>query len=160
MIKLRKTSQRTPTSMVIEPPYQLNGTRPDPYAPRWRHLVCVFVFPASSPLPPSLCVCAGRRFCTRTYLTFTRMACGESTRAYGNRMDNMWALRAAFAMARGFRDAQDAFCARVEAGLWDEVAAQSYPEDYRWEALVDVLRGKAKVSVYIISIAFVLYAAG
>ena len=88
------------------------------------------------------------------------MACGESTRAYGNRMDNMWALRAAFAMARGFRDAQDAFCARAEAGLWDEVAAQSYPEDYRWEALVDVLRGKAKVSVYIISIAFVLYAAG
>ena len=82
------------------------------------------------------------------------MACGESTRAYGNRMDNMWALRAAFAMARGFRDAQDAFCARVEAGLWDEVAAQSYPEDYRWEALVDVLRGKAKVCVYIISITF------
>ena len=39
MIKLRKTSQRTPTSMVVEPPYQLNGTRPDPYAPRWRHLM-------------------------------------------------------------------------------------------------------------------------
>ncbi|KAI0722347.1 composite domain of metallo-dependent hydrolase [Cerioporus squamosus] len=114
MIKLRKTSQRTPSSMVIEPPYQLNGTRPDPYAPRWRHLV---------------------------------MACGESTRAYGNRMDNMWALRAAFAMARGFRDAQDAFCARVEAGSWDAIASQSYPEDYRWEVLVDVLRGRAKVSV-------------
>ncbi len=77
------------------------------------------------------------------------MACGESTRAYGNRMDNIWALRAAFAMARGFRDAQDAFCARAEAGLWDgdgSVVQQAYPEDYRWEVLVDVLRGKAKVS--------------
>ncbi|KAI0751107.1 composite domain of metallo-dependent hydrolase [Daedaleopsis nitida] len=114
MIKLRKTSQRTPTSMLLEPPYQLNGTRPDPYAPRWRHLM---------------------------------MACGESTRAYGNRMDNMWALRAAFAMARGFRDAQDAFCARAEAGLWGEIGSEAYPEDYRWEVLVDVLRGKTKVSV-------------
>ena len=75
-----------------------------------------------------------------------RMACGESTRAYGNRMDNMWALRAAFAMARGFRDAQDAFCAQAEAGLWDEIQSQAYPEDYRWEVLVDVLRGRAKVS--------------
>ena len=75
------------------------------------------------------------------------MACGESTRAYGNRMDNIWALRAAFAVARGFRDAQDAFCSRVEAGLWDEslAEAQAYPEDYRWEALVEVLRGRVKV---------------
>ncbi|KAI1796076.1 composite domain of metallo-dependent hydrolase [Ganoderma leucocontextum] len=117
MIKLRKTSLRTPTSMVIEPPPTLNGSRRDPYEPRWRHLM---------------------------------MACGEGTRAYGNRMDNIWALRAAFAVARGFRDAQDAFCSRVEAGLWDEsvaeAQAQAYPEDYRWEALVEVLRGRVKVS--------------
>ena len=73
------------------------------------------------------------------------MSCGERTRAYGNRMDNVWALRAAFAMARGYRDAQDALCARAEAGLWDEAAAQVYPEDYRWESLVDVLRGRVKV---------------
>ncbi len=73
------------------------------------------------------------------------MTCGEGTRAYGNRMDNIWALRAAFAVARGFRDAQDAFCSRVETGLWDEAQAQAYPEDYRWEALVEVLRGRVKV---------------
>ena len=41
MIKLRKTSQRTPTSMLIEPPYQLNGSKFDPYEPRWRHLMYV-----------------------------------------------------------------------------------------------------------------------
>ncbi|KAH9943156.1 composite domain of metallo-dependent hydrolase [Epithele typhae] len=109
MIKLRKTSQRTPTSMLIEAPYQLNGTDFDPYEPRWRHLV---------------------------------MSCGERTRASGNRMDTMWALRAAFAMARGFRDAQD-------APAWGGRRGQQprYPEDYRWEALVDVLRGRVKVSV-------------
>ena len=73
------------------------------------------------------------------------MSCGERTRAYGNRMDNVWALRAAFAMARGYRDAQDAFCARAEAGLWDEIGTEAYPEDYRWESLVDVLRGRVKV---------------
>lgn len=50
MIKLRKTSQRTPTSMIVEPPYQLNGTRPDPYAPRWRHLMYVL----APFLPPPL----------------------------------------------------------------------------------------------------------
>ena len=60
-------------------------------------------------------------------------------------MDTMWALRAAFAMARGYRDAQDAFCARAEAGLWGQVETEAYPEDYRWESLVDVLRGRVKV---------------
>jgi hypothetical protein len=39
MVKLRKTSERTPTSMVIEPPHTLNGSEPDLNAPlRWRHM--------------------------------------------------------------------------------------------------------------------------
>ena len=39
MIKLRKTAERSPTSMLIEPPYGINGAPVDPYAaPRWRHL--------------------------------------------------------------------------------------------------------------------------
>ncbi|KAI0832753.1 composite domain of metallo-dependent hydrolase [Trametes gibbosa] len=116
MVKLRKTSQRSPTSMLIEPPYTLNGTIPDPNWPgRWRHL---------------------------------KQACGESTRGYGNRMDNIWALRSAYAEARKVRDAQDAFCVKAEAGLWNEIEGQSYPEDLRWEALVDVLRGRVKVSTH------------
>ncbi|KAI0355379.1 composite domain of metallo-dependent hydrolase [Trametes cingulata] len=115
MVKLRKTSERSPTSMLLEPPYALNNSRPDPNLPlRWRHL---------------------------------QEACGESVRAYGNRMDTMWALRSAYAEARSVRDAQDAFCARAEAGLWGEIEGRSYPEDGRWEALVDVLRGRVKVSV-------------
>ncbi|EIW61570.1 composite domain of metallo-dependent hydrolase [Trametes versicolor FP-101664 SS1] len=116
MVKLRKTSMRTPTSMLIEPPYTLNGSTPDPNLPaRWRHL---------------------------------KQACGESPRAYGNRMDTMWSFRSAYAEARKVRDAQDAFCARAEAGLWNEIQGQSYPEDLRWEALVDVLRGRVKVSTH------------
>ncbi|KAI0638507.1 composite domain of metallo-dependent hydrolase [Trametes polyzona] len=116
IVKLRKTSQRSPTSMLIEPPYTLNGSTPDPDSPaRWRHL---------------------------------KQACGESPRGYGNRMDNMWALRSAYTEARRVRDAQDAFCARAEAGLWNEIEGQSFPEDLRWEALVDVLRGRVKVSVH------------
>jgi hypothetical protein len=38
MVKLRKTFDRSTSSMVIEPPYGLNGTEPDPYTPRWRHM--------------------------------------------------------------------------------------------------------------------------
>ncbi|KAJ7694909.1 hypothetical protein B0H17DRAFT_1274452 [Mycena rosella] len=37
------------------------------------------------------------------------------------------------------KHAQDAFCAAAEKGLWDEL---------QWEALVDVLRGRVKVSVH------------
>jgi hypothetical protein len=44
MMKLRKTAERSPTSMVIEPPQELNGSHfysSDP--PRWRYLKCVVV---------------------------------------------------------------------------------------------------------------------
>lgn len=42
MMKLRKTSERSPTSMLIEPPYLLNESDPSPNLPfRWRHLKCV-----------------------------------------------------------------------------------------------------------------------
>lgn len=137
MVKLRKTSMRTPTSMLIEPPYTLNGSTPDPNLPaRWRHLKYV-VFYALRPLPG-----------TKVDHGCHRQACGESPRAYGNRMDTMWSFRSAYEEARKVRDAQDMFCARAEAGLWNEIQGQSYPEDLRWEALVDVLRGRVKVSTH------------
>ncbi|KAJ6454889.1 hypothetical protein C8R47DRAFT_1228500 [Mycena vitilis] len=56
------------------------------------------------------------------------------------------ASSAAYAAARTVRDAQDTFCARAEAGLWDATAA--FPESLQWEALVDVLRGRVKLSVH------------
>ncbi|CDO69917.1 hypothetical protein BN946_scf184568.g3 [Trametes cinnabarina] len=115
MVKLRKTSERTPSSMLIEPPYVLNDSIPDSNLPfRWRYLL---------------------------------QACGESVRAYGNRMDTVWALRSAYTEARQLYDAQNAFCTAAEAGSWMNISRQSFPEDLRWEALVDVLRGRVKVSV-------------
>ncbi|KAI0920873.1 hypothetical protein AcW2_006015 [Taiwanofungus camphoratus] len=114
MVKLRKTSDRSPTSMIIEPPHTLNGSEPDPDQPlRWRHM---------------------------------KQACGENLRHYGNRMDSIWSFRAAYAEARTIKNAQDAFCAKAEAGLWNELQGQSYPEDLQWEMLVDVLRGRVKIS--------------
>ncbi|KAL7282640.1 hypothetical protein ACG7TL_004113 [Trametes sanguinea] len=39
ILKLRKTSQRTPTSMLVDPPFTLNDSAPDPNLPfRWRYL--------------------------------------------------------------------------------------------------------------------------
>ncbi|KAF8076559.1 carbohydrate esterase family 9 protein [Lyophyllum atratum] len=112
MIKLRKTSEGSPSSMIIEPPHSFTGGKSQDKGVRWRYL---------------------------------QQACGENTRRYGNRMDTMWSLRSAYNEARKIKFAQDAFCAKAEAGLWD-IAGSEFPESLKWEALVDVLRGKVKIS--------------
>ncbi|KAG8977393.1 hypothetical protein FRC05_001791 [Tulasnella sp. 425] len=73
-------------------------------------------------------------------------ATGENpSRVYdGTRMDTMWAFREAYNEARKVMNAQDEYCAKAEAGLWKGLAAE-VPKDIKWEALVDVLRGKVKV---------------
>lgn len=45
VIKLRETAQRTPTSMVVEPPFTLNATEDIDLTlnPRWRHMKCVLL---------------------------------------------------------------------------------------------------------------------
>ena len=50
-----------------------------------------------------------------------------------------------FRRPRKVKKAQDDFCAKAEAGLWEDIADQSYPENLQWEMLVDVLRGRVKV---------------
>ena len=47
--------------------------------------------------------------------------------------------------AREIKNKQDEYCAKVEAGRFDEVKGTPFPEDLQWEALVDVLRGRVKV---------------
>ncbi|KAF7352632.1 Carbohydrate esterase family 9 protein [Mycena venus] len=111
IVKLRPTSEGSPLSMVVEPPYNLNGSMDDG-STRWRHL---------------------------------QQACGETPSEYGNtRPDAIWALRSAYAEARNIRAEQDAYCQKVEAGLWDSLGP--FPENLRFESLVDVLRGKVKVA--------------
>ncbi|KAF9534703.1 carbohydrate esterase family 9 protein [Crepidotus variabilis] len=120
MVKLRKTKDRTASSMIIEPPETLvipRGDDDDDAAfatHHWRHM---------------------------------KQACGESTRVHGNRMDTMWSLRVAYTEAIKMKAAQDEFCAKAENGLWDLINTP-FPEDLKWEALVDVLRGKVKVSTH------------
>ncbi|KAJ7866119.1 hypothetical protein B0H13DRAFT_2561581 [Mycena leptocephala] len=62
-------------------------------------------------------------------------ACGENpSDTYSQtRINSAWAFRTAYDEARKIRDAQDAFCVRAEAGLWDGRAA--FPEILQWESL-------------------------
>ncbi|KAF7364300.1 Composite domain of metallo-dependent hydrolase [Mycena sanguinolenta] len=81
---------------------------------------------------------------TRPAWRHMKHACGENPdRVYGQtRMDAAWGFRQVYNEARKLRDAQDAFC----AAPWDGRSA--FPEDLQWEALVDVLRGRVKLSVH------------
>ncbi|KAF8812241.1 composite domain of metallo-dependent hydrolase [Phlegmacium glaucopus] len=114
IVKLRKPRDRSASSMIVEPPYNLNipTDNRDGYAPfRWRHMI---------------------------------QACGESLRRYGTRMDTIWALRSAYTQAMKLKISQDEYCSKAELGLWESLGP--FPDDFRWEMLVDVLRGKVKVS--------------
>ena len=49
-MKLRPTAERLPSSMLLEPPYTLNGSHFDhSLTPRWRHMKCVVSLPRSFP---------------------------------------------------------------------------------------------------------------
>ncbi|KAF5358954.1 hypothetical protein D9758_004746 [Tetrapyrgos nigripes] len=101
VVKLRKTSEGSPSSMIVEARNESS----------WLYLM--------------------------------------HTRRYGNRMDGAWALRSAYYEAKKLMKQQDAFCARVESGLWhpEERAGEAiFPSNWQWELLVDVLRGKVKVT--------------
>lgn len=65
-------------------------------------------------------------------------------------MDSMWSYRSAYAEALKIKQAQDEYCVRAEGGQWD-LLNEPFPEDPRWEMLVDVLRGKVKVIISFIT---------
>ena len=73
-----------------------------------------------------------------------RQSVGENVGRFGNRMDIMWAYRQAYQRASQIKAAQDAYCAKAEAGLWNSIV-DGFPEGFQYEALVDVLRGRVKV---------------
>ncbi|GJJ16001.1 hypothetical protein Clacol_010280 [Clathrus columnatus] len=78
-------------------------------------------------------------------------ACGENpSRVYsGTRMDTIWAFREAYNNARSLVEKQDKFCSAVVNRDWASPAIAAsqgeVPEDLKWEALADVIRGKVKV---------------
>ncbi|KAI0085133.1 carbohydrate esterase family 9 protein [Irpex rosettiformis] len=117
LIKLRRTEERSPTSLLLENPYSTNITDYDPKkAFRFRQM---------------------------------KHACGENPdRVYsGTRMDTTWAFRQGYNEAREIKQAQDSYCAAVLAGRWEGLSSE-FPENYQWEALVDVLRGRVKVHTH------------
>jgi hypothetical protein len=70
-------------------------------------------------------------------------------------MDTLWAFRQAYNEARKVKEKQDEFCSKAEAGLWNGLDKE-FPDSLQWEALVDVLRGKVKVSVLLAGVALIL----
>ncbi|KAI0930402.1 hypothetical protein AcV5_007126 [Taiwanofungus camphoratus] len=117
-IKLRKTAERSPSSMLLEPPYQINSSFLETSGrPRWRQMkhAC-----GENP--------------SRVY---------GSTR-----MDTIWAFREAYNQAKQIKDAQDQYCMNALAGRWDVLDNTPFPEDLQWESLVDVLRGRVKVQIH------------
>ena len=60
-------------------------------------------------------------------------------------MDGQWNFRHAYNEAKKVKDDQDAFCQKVEAEEWESLC-DKFPESLQWESLVDVLRGRVKVS--------------
>ncbi|THH19962.1 hypothetical protein EW146_g1322 [Bondarzewia mesenterica] len=90
-IKLRKTAERSPTSMLLEPPYDLNGTDADiPDHLRWRQMkhAC-----GENP--------------SRVYSN--------------TRMDTFWAFRQAYDKARQIKEEQDAYCSKALTGQWADL---------------------------------------
>lgn len=63
-------------------------------------------------------------------------------------MDGQWNFRNAYNEAKKVKNDQDAFCQKVEAEEWTSLVGDkgNFPESLQWEALVDVLRGRVKVS--------------
>ncbi|KAG1827620.1 uncharacterized protein BJ212DRAFT_1256353 [Suillus subaureus] len=118
IMKLRPTAERSTSSMLLEPPYTLNGSHFDhSLTPRWRHM---------------------KHACGEN----------PSSAYGITRLDSGWNFRAAYNHARKLRDVQDAFCAKAESDSWDDLAGKTFPEDLQWESLVDVLRGRVKLAVH------------
>ncbi|KAJ7086055.1 hypothetical protein B0H15DRAFT_939618 [Mycena belliarum] len=88
VIKLRPTKEKSSFSLLLEPPYGLNGSEVDyNLPPRWRHM---------------------KHACGEN-------PAGVYT---GTRMDTVWSVRQAYDGARRLKLAQDQFCAQALAGQW------------------------------------------
>ncbi|TRM61307.1 hypothetical protein BD626DRAFT_502095 [Schizophyllum amplum] len=117
-IKLRETEERSPTAMLLEPPFGLNGSDvDDSIPPRWRQM-------------KHACGENPSRVYSQT------------------RMDTFWQFREAYNKARLIKEAQDEYCEAALSDQWYQLEDKPFPEDLQWEALVDVLRGKVKVQTH------------
>ncbi|KAH7908470.1 hypothetical protein BJ138DRAFT_352435 [Hygrophoropsis aurantiaca] len=92
-IKLRPTSERSSSSLLVEPPFGLNGSDVDhSVPPRWRHM---------------------KHACGEN----------PSRSYGGTRMDTVWAYRQAYDKARQIKDKQDEYCAKALTGEWQDLGS-------------------------------------
>ncbi|KAK7470191.1 hypothetical protein VKT23_001629 [Stygiomarasmius scandens] len=118
VIKLRSTIEKSPSSMLLEPPFSFNGSGIEPFdPPRWRQLKQ-----------------ACGEFPSEVYSQ--------------TRMDTIWSFRKAYSTAQSIKRSQDDFCSFALSNSWSSIGGSSatFPESpLEWEALVDVLRGRVKI---------------
>jgi imidazolonepropionase-like amidohydrolase len=90
-IKLRPTAERSSFSMLLEPPYSLNGTNINTsHPPRWRQM---------------------KHACGEN----------PSKQYSGTRMDTIWAFREGYNTAYEIKKRQDQYCRRALAGQWKNI---------------------------------------
>ncbi|KAJ4479028.1 hypothetical protein J3R30DRAFT_3682364 [Lentinula aciculospora] len=91
VIKLRPTEERSPSSMLLEPPFTFNGSGiEEVLPPRWRQL---------------------KQACGEN----------PSRVYSGTRMDTIWAYRQGYEEARKLKVKQDAYCEKAVTGQWDSL---------------------------------------
>ncbi|CCM03593.1 uncharacterized protein FIBRA_05730 [Fibroporia radiculosa] len=133
VIKLRPTKDRTPTSMLLEPPFTINGSVPLTGNKMTGTLV--------------------ERTLLEYILVVAWTQLGLSVkRAYSPfmPMNDITLMVDVFRYdhARTIKHAQDEYCSDALAGNWQALTGRTFPEDLQWEALVDVLRGRVKVQTH------------
>ncbi|KAJ7116354.1 hypothetical protein C8R44DRAFT_792267 [Mycena epipterygia] len=88
VIKLRPTKERSSSSLLLEPPFGLNGSDVDyNIPPRWRHM---------------------KHACGEN----------PAGMYQGTRMDTVWSVRKAYDEARKMKIAQDQYCSQALTGHW------------------------------------------
>ncbi|KAF8207208.1 hypothetical protein K438DRAFT_1714110 [Mycena galopus ATCC 62051] len=88
VIKLRPTSERSSSALLLEPPFGINGSEVDyNVPPRWRHM---------------------KHACGENPAGVYQ----------GTRMDTVWSVRKAYDEARKLKNTQDQYCAKALAGQW------------------------------------------
>ncbi|KAJ3987627.1 composite domain of metallo-dependent hydrolase [Lentinula detonsa] len=91
VIKLRPTEERSPSSMLLEPPFTFNGSGiQEVQPPRWRQL---------------------KQACGENPSRFYS----------GTRMDTIWAYRQGYEEARKLKVKQDVYCEKAVTGQWDSL---------------------------------------
>ncbi|OBZ66071.1 hypothetical protein A0H81_13963 [Grifola frondosa] len=107
-IKLRKTPERSPSSMLLEPPYKINTSFLEAGGnPRWHQM---------------------KHAC---------IPCDSRSDRQANASSNSHRAEPHYNKAREIKEAQDQYCANALRGDWDTLTTTAFPEDIQMLGLVN-----------------------